>query len=455
MSRSLDRKQSPQTTRSRVMSEQPRVAAPLSLQLEEHAIAGDNFPAAPQRELRILIVSHSHPKVSKGGAEIAAFQLFQALIDLDGYQAWFLGCQFDGMAERLRAVFTQPFSAREYLYVPTDFDWFKFANRDPHFPGRFAKLLGELRPDVVHFQHFARLGVECFRQVRLTLPNAAILLTLHEFLAICNHYGQMVTQGNESLCDEASLSCCHACFPEIEEADFFLRKKYIELFFAEVDQFVCPSHFLADRFMAWGIPEGRIAVIENVIPPSLARKPGRAEWSEGPLRVGYFGQVSRLKGIDVLFDAAELLAKTDPDRIVFDVHGDYRNQPREYQQAFLQRLNGVGHNVRYHGPYEPRRIDDLMQHVDLTVVPSIWWENSPLVIEEAFRNRRPVVCSDIGGMAEKVRDGLDGWHFSVGNAWSLVNLLKRLEAKRELLQAVAVTMRPTQSSLPMWSFTTG
>ena len=46
-----------------------------------------------------------------------------------------------------------------------------------------------------------------------------------------------------------------------------------------------------------------------------------------------------------------------------------------------------------------------MASVDWVVVPSIWWENSPLVIQEAFGYGRPVICSDIGGMAEKVTDG--------------------------------------------------
>ena len=53
------------------------------------------------------------------------------------------------------------------------------------------------------------------------------------------------------------------------------------------------------------------------------------------------------------------------------------------------------------------------------MVPSIWWENSPLVIQEAFFHRRPVICSDVGGMAEKVTDGVDGIHFRVGDAFSL------------------------------------
>ena len=57
----------------------------------------------------------------------------------------------------------------------------------------------------------------------------------------------------------------------------------------------------------------------------------------------------------------------------------------------------------------------LMAEVDWVVVPSLWWENSPLVIQEAFLHGRPVICSDIGGMAEKVTDGVNGLHFRAGD----------------------------------------
>ena len=72
-----------------------------------------------------------------------------------------------------------------------------------------------------------------------------------------------------------------------------------------------------------------------------------------------------------------------------------------------------------------------MNSVDLVLVPSIWWENSPMVIQEALRNRRPVVCSDIGGMAEKVVDGRDGFSFPVGNPVALASLLRRLAGARD------------------------
>ena len=66
-----------------------------------------------------------------------------------------------------------------------------------------------------------------------------------------------------------------------------------------------------------------------------------------------------------------------------------------------------------------------MSEIDWVLVPSVWWENSPLVIQEAFQHGRPVICSDIGGMAEQVRNGVDGLHFRVGDPASLAETIER------------------------------
>ena len=63
--------------------------------------------------------------------------------------------------------------------------------------------------------------------------------------------------------------------------------------------------------------------------------------------------------------------------------------------------------LRWVGPYELTELAQRMRKVDWVVVPSIWWENSPMVIQEAFVYGKPVICAGIGGMAEKVRDGVD------------------------------------------------
>ena len=385
------------------------------------------------KPLKIAVASHSHPQLTKGGAEIAAHQLFRHLAERKDCDAYFLGCDRSAGGGRLGAVFSQPFSDRDYVYATGDFDWFKFANRDPRFPAHFEKLLLELMPEVMHFHHFINFGVEVFHHVKRVLPRCGVVVTLHEYLGICHHLGQMITRPHRTLCHAASEARCNVCFPEFSKSDFFLRKKYILRFLDLVDEFISPSQFLADRYIAWGIPAQKLRVIENLIPATPPTDAPRPHLRQRPLRLGFFGQISALKGINVLLDAAKQLERSHSGEVLFEIFGEYRNQPEEFQKDFVERLDSLSSNVRFQGPYDEHRVDRLMQSVHAVIVPSIWWENSPLVIQEAYRNRRPVICSDIGGMAEKVRDGIDGFHFAVGSSGDLVMLIEEFLENHELL----------------------
>src|SRR5207253_8575187 len=107
-------------------------------------------------------------------------------------------------------------------------------------------------------------------------------------------------------------------------------------------------------------------------------------------------------------------------------------QPGSYQDEFRALLEATEDEVTFVGRYEHSELPSLMERIDWVVVPSIWWENSPLVIQEAFLHGRPVICSDIGGMAEKVADGINGLHFSARDAVSLARTLRRAVTMPEL-----------------------
>ena len=419
----------------------------------------------------VLIMTHSHPRETRGGAEIAALTLFKALKSRSS-QAWFLGCAGVKSEARLGATLTQPYGPDDYLYHPgAEFDYLKFANPDPSFPKALGKLVSELQPDIVHSHHFARFGVESFSVIKRHSPKTRIVLTLHEFLAICNHHGQMVKTKTMHLCERESYSACAGCFPQYKQRDFFLRKRYIQMFFEDVDLFISPSHFLADRFRDWGLPAHKLAVLENmppimnghsmapasmVITPRLpATRRGRAvsppvnaltaaaqERTRRSLRFGFFGQMSPLKGITVLIDAAKYLNNMGVSGATIEIYGDYSNQPPTFQAAVVEALAEAGQSVVYHGSYDNRDVHRLMQRMDAVVVPSTWWENSPVVIQEAFANGKPVICSDIGGMAEKVVPGVNGWHFAVGQAVSLARVISDLvENPGRLAEMTAITQR--------------
>jgi glycosyltransferase involved in cell wall biosynthesis len=84
----------------------------------------------------------------------------------------------------------------------------------------------------------------------------------------------------------------------------------------------------------------------------------------------------------------------------------------------------------------------LLADVDWVVVPSVWYENAPLVIQEAFQHGRPVICSDIGGMAEKVTDGVDGLHFRAGDARDLAATLQRAVTSPGLWERLSAGIQP-------------
>jgi glycosyltransferase involved in cell wall biosynthesis len=397
--------------------------------------------------LRVLVASHSHPRVLNGGSEVASFSLFERLREEPDVKAWYCGCSRGVSFARAGQSITQPFDRDAFIYSVGEFDWFRFANRDMNFARDFRAMLGNLRPDVVHFHHYINFGMEAFRHVREVLPNAAIILTLHEFLAICNQQGQMVKRFGGKLCRRSGNVECARCFPEVTPADFFLRASFIRHFLGFVDHFIAPSAFLARRYVEWGLPENRISVVENVPAArsddttfGIRPAPERDGGTRSDLRVGFFGQISALKGMNVLLDAAAILEAEGRHDISFSIFGDHTAQPEAYQAEFLRRIDEAGVNVLFNGAYHNEDVDELMGTVDLVLVPSIWWENSPVVIQEAFRNGRPVVCSNIGGMAEKVRDGIDGRHFQAASPRALATLLRTLAddpAQMDVLRAGA------------------
>jgi glycosyltransferase involved in cell wall biosynthesis len=149
------------------------------------------------------------------------------------------------------------------------------------------------------------------------------------------------------------------------------------------------------------------------------------------LRVGYVGQIARHKGVHVLFEAARQM----PDAsLSVRAYGDTTSFP-EYT-ARLRRLIAGDERLELAGVYRPQRLSQVLRELDVIVVPSLWYENSPNVILEAFGHRTPVVASNLGGMAELVRDGENGLLFAPGDAEGLARQLRRLLDDPRVLPAL-------------------
>jgi glycosyltransferase involved in cell wall biosynthesis len=379
---------------------------------------------------KVLFVCHTHPVVRPGGAEAYALRLYETMRDSEEFEPVFVarsGPPFSVASNVHEGTVIASVNGdpNQYFFY-TDFsewDWLYGRSRNKEaLTGSFTDLLEAHQPDIVHFQHTLFLGYDIIRVTRNTLPDTPIVYSLHELLPICHRDGQMVRVNRDELCSEASPRRCHECFPDIVPQKFLMRKRFIQSQLSLVDQFITPSEFVRERYVDWGIPREKVQFEENghLPVPKIAddREPRPRN------RFGFFGQLGPFKGINVLLRAMKNLGEGFEGHLW--VHGANLDiQPESFQETFKRLLDENRKAVTLIGAYDHAELPTLMRRVDWVVVPSIWWENSPLVIQEAFQYGRPVICSDIGGMAEKVDDGLNGLHFRRGDHGALAEMMRR------------------------------
>lgn len=399
--------------------------------------------------MKALILSHAHPTFSIGGAQVASWNLFQGLKRRDQWDAHYIAGVGPPVARhKATPLMSLGQGPDETLYWSNDYDWLNLGSNElGQLMEHFERFLADLRPDVVNFHHVMGFGVQALRATRRALGDVPVVMTLHEYLPICAHHGQMIKARSGALCSRASASECGVCFPEIGPANLLRRELFLKSFLAEVDAFVSPSRFLLGRFADWGLPREKLVMIENGLdggpaaPPRTLAKGGRRN------RFAYFGQLNPFKGIRVLVDAVTRIpADVWGDSILYVFGGNLEHQPEDFQAAVRELFRLAGRRLRFMGSYKSPDLPSLMREVDWTIVPSTWWENAPVVIQEAFHHGRPIIASDIGGMAEKVRHGIDGLHFHVGNPESLAEAMTRAIREPGLWSHLRAGIRPPTTS---------
>jgi glycosyltransferase involved in cell wall biosynthesis len=192
-----------------------------------------------------------------------------------------------------------------------------------------------------------------------------------------------------------------------------------------INAFISPSEFLAQRYVNWGLPAEKIHVIENGTKPTAPAPARKLAYKSARNQFAFFGQISPYKGIPVLLDTVAILAKRGVNDFHVNIHGNISMQTDEFKENFNEQVQELSDYISFHGRYDAPALPALMQEADWVIMPSIWWENAPLVIAEARHHCRPVICSNIGGMAEYVDHEVSGLHFQVGSSNSLADIIQR------------------------------
>jgi len=376
--------------------------------------------------LSILQIVHDHPHWTSGGTEHVAKDLCDALNARQGVEAHLL-CAATSL-QRNRTAAMDVLGADSVTWVGA-YDRFMMSRLDARtWAPQLRRTLAAIKPDVVHFHSLDRLGIETLAVVRDAVPQARIVVTLHDYQLICANDGLMLTTTEGARCGGASPDRCRRCFPTQSAERFALRRAYLMANLAHVDTFIAPSRFLRDKFVAWGLEPQRILVVrnataetENRASPTLAQP--EADPSRRRNRFAFFGAIASHKGVFVLLDAAKRLASQQVD-VTLSIHGPLNRGGADLVARFNAEVAAAWPVATHFGPYDRADAPGLIQQADWVIAPSIWWENAPLVVLEAQRARRPVICSAIGGLAEMVRNGIDGLHVPPGDPGALAETMR-------------------------------
>jgi glycosyltransferase involved in cell wall biosynthesis len=298
-----------------------------------------------------------------------------------------------------------------------DYESFESTYRNPRMEELFERVLDAVQPDLVHCQHLALHSIGYIDQIRSRgLP---IVYTLHEYMLMCPRDGQLLRPGLQ-LCQGPEPEACAVCVEHLprpardaSRVDAIrTREREIKRRLADVDLFLAPSAFLRDRFVAAGwIDADRIIHSDNGFRVDVFAGVGRVPGQR--LRVGYLGTIADYKGVHLLIEAFEGIDAGRAECRIWgdlDIFPDYGRRLREMDKPVA---------VRLMGRFDNADVGRVLAELDVLVVPSLWFENSPLTIHEAFLGGLPVLATDQGGMAELIEDGVNGLLFRRGDVADL------------------------------------
>ena len=388
--------------------------------------------AAAARRPRILLISLFHPELLRGGAQQICYELFEGLKERGDADVTLLASTDNSYPALFKAgARITGFDGKpdEFLFLMQDYDYWWHKTSSVPVIEAFIDFLEMIQPDVVHFHHFFTYGADFITLTRRILPQARLIFTFHEFMSICAADGQMVRTQDRSLCTHASPVRCHQCFPEHSPEQFLTRRLWFQSHLAHIDVFTCPSKFMIEHYVRWGIPREKIHHVTNG-----QRAYGLPTISPEGLktRFGFFGQFVDNKGVHILLRAVRQLRAEGFTAFSVDLNGDnlkYASAPvREEIEAFLAEEGERSPDeqlVTLNGSYHVEELPSRMARVDWCIVPSTWWEIFGLVISEAWMFGKPVICSNVGGPGERVVDEVGGLHFQLGDHRSLARVMRR------------------------------
>jgi glycosyltransferase involved in cell wall biosynthesis len=355
-----------------------------------------------------------------------------------------------------------------------------YGSGDTVATGEFAKLLDEERPDLLHVHAFtSAVSLQLIRQAkRRSIP---VVFTYHTPTVTCVR-GTLLLWG-EALCDgKLDVRRCAACtlnshgmyrlvakwiarLPPVVvrsltghglQGDIWTALRMSELvsmrhdvFHAmalEVDHIVAVCNWAKELLLLNGIPDAKVFLSRHGVGRTANQKPhliqSRVGESSDEIRIAFLGRLDPTKGLHVLVEA---LARKPGLEIKLDIYGVVQSAGNAAYQKKIIELAGTDRRISLHKPIRSDEVVSRLRDYDFLAVPSQWLETGPMVALEAFAAGIPVIGWDVGGVAEIVRNGIDGLLIERGSDWG--EALSRIAQDAKLRARLKAGVRPPRTSM--------
>lgn len=422
--------------------------------------------------MRILQIVHSLPFFNQAGTEVYTYNLCSELSRKHKVHIFARICDTKQKDYEINKRDINGITV--YLINNT----FRYCNSfDMHYDNKsidkkFTEILDEIMPDVVHIQHLVFLSVGLIKIIRdKKIP---VVFTLHDYWLMCPKWH--ILKEDLTPCDKAFTASfdkeCPNCLSEMLNIKkgakriyllakrllpdfalswlknaFFLcmqsihdndsginklqeRYRRIGTLLNNTDFFIAPSEYLKKKFIEFGIPTEKIRLSHNALDSDLFRDIQKCKTND-KIRFAFIGTILPAKGIHILIESFNNI---NSDEAELKIYGKlYPYAGFEYYPSYLKKLI-KNTNIRFMGEFTHLDIVRVLSQVDVLVVPSVWYENSPLVIKEAFLSKTPVIASRIGGIPELVTDDVNGLLFNPSDANDLRNKIQYIIDNRAAIE---------------------
>jgi glycosyltransferase involved in cell wall biosynthesis/MoaA/NifB/PqqE/SkfB family radical SAM enzyme len=397
--------------------------------------------------MKIVKVIHGYPMRYNAGSEVYSQTLCQGLAAR--HEVHVFTREEDAFAPDFRLRTERDSDGPRITVHLVNNPRFKDRYRASGIDQRFAELLDRSNPDIVHVGHLNHLSTSLLREA--ALREIPIVFTLHDYWLMCprGQFMQTLPEDPNDLwaaCDgQEDRKCAERCYaryfgggPGELGADVAYwtgwvaqRMRHVREMAELVDLFIAPSRYLQERFRRdFGLPERKTVYLDYGF--ARERMAGRRRVAGEAFTFGYIGTHIPAKGIHDLIRAFGMLRGEARLRI----WGRPRGQDTEALKELAAKLPGeVGRRIEWLHEYRNQDlVGDVFDRCDAIVVPSVWVENSPLVIHEAQQARVPVVTANVGGMAEYVHHEVNGLLFEARSVPSLAEQMQRFVEAPELAE---------------------